>query len=328
MHLVAAFDKFRGSLSATEACDAAAAAATAAGWGATSLPLADGGEGTLEALGGPNRTSVVTGPLGDQVTAEWRLADGVAVIEMARASGLVLAGGAAGNDPVNATTRGTGQLIREAIDEGATRIIVGVGGSATTDGGWGALEALGSLPDSVTLEVACDVTTTFTDAAHVYGPQKGASPDEVSSLTGRLEDLAREYAARGIDVRSMPGSGAAGGLAGGLAVAGALLRSGFDVVADELGLNTLLDDADLAVTGEGRLDPTSWQGKVVGGVCARGTARGVPCLVVVGIADDGVAVPPGVEVMTLVDVLGGQNTFHRAFEGVQTSVATRLSRWA
>lgn len=326
MRLVAAFDKFRGSLTATEACRAASVAADRAGWETTQVPLADGGEGTLEALGGPNRSSMVTGPLGDQVTAQWRLADGVAVIEMARASGLILAGGADGNDPVTATTRGTGELIRDAAAAGATRIIIGVGGSATTDGGWGAVQAMGSLPDSVTLEVACDVTTLFTDAARVYGPQKGATSRQVEELTRRLEEVADRYAGEGVDVRSMPGSGAAGGLAGGLAARGASLRSGFDVVADEVGLDRHLDTADLVVTGEGKLDETSWQGKVVGGVTARADVHGVPCFVIVGSVDVGVQVPNDLEVASLVDLLGSDQAFRRAADGIEALVAARLTR--
>jgi glycerate kinase len=130
VRLLAAPDKFRGTLSAVEAARAMAAGAAAAGWDAAELPLADGGEGTLDALGGANRTTVVSGPLGEAVEAGWRLDDGVAVVEMARASGLDLAGGRESNDPLDATTRGTGQLIAAALDGGASRVLVGVGGSA------------------------------------------------------------------------------------------------------------------------------------------------------------------------------------------------------
>lgn len=328
MHLLAAFDKFRGSLTAPDACGAAAGAAAKLGWTADELPMADGGEGTLEALGGPNRASVVTGPLGERVTAEWQLANGLAVIEMARASGLVLAGGAARNSPVEATTRGTGELIREAIERGAQRIIVGVGGSATTDGGWGALEAIGSVPNWVTIDVACDVTTRFLDAARIYGPQKGANADQVSFLAERLTTIAGIYEKRGADIRDLPGSGAAGGLGGGLAAAGAHLRSGFEVVAQELDLDSHIRRADLVVTGEGKLDETSWRGKVVGGVVAAAQAQGVACFVVVGAADPGADMPRHVEVATLVDLLGPTAAFQQAAAGVTTLVADRLRRWA
>ena len=172
-----------------------------------------------------------TVPLGEEVAAAWRFLDAApgaepatAVIEMAAASGLELVGGAAGNDPMAASTRGTGELIEAALDEGARRIIVGLGGSATTDGGVGALEVIADdvRLRSTELLVACDVTTTFVFAAEVFGPQKGATPAMVGLLGRRLDALAEHYLDRfGVDVRQIPGSGAAGGLGGGLAVLGA-----------------------------------------------------------------------------------------------------------
>ena len=151
--------------------------------------MADGGEGTLDALGGPNRESVVSGPLGDATSAAWRLSEGVAVIEMARASGLALVGGARGNDPMAASTAGTGELIAEAIESGADRVLIGVGGSATTDGGLGAIRALPSTARlrGVSMHVMCDVRTRFLDAARVFGPQKGASAAQIEMLTRRLD---------------------------------------------------------------------------------------------------------------------------------------------
>ncbi|MCU1354303.1 MAG: glycerate kinase, partial [Acidimicrobiales bacterium] len=139
---MAAPDKFRGTATAAEVAGAIATGARRAGARCTEVPVADGGEGLLDVLGGPNRMTVVTGPLGDPVEAPWRLARGTAVIEMARASGLALVGGAEGNDSIAAATHGTGELIAAALDAGAKRVIVGVGGSATTDGGLGALRAL------------------------------------------------------------------------------------------------------------------------------------------------------------------------------------------
>src|SRR5260221_868652 len=156
MHMLACPDKFRGTLSAREAAAAIAAGARRAGWEAVEMPLADGGEGTLDVLGGANRTTVVTGPLGDPVEASWRLEDGVALIEAAQACGLTLAGGAEGNDPLAATSRGVGELIAAAIAEGAERIVVAVGGVASTDGGADAVAALGGRL-AVPTEVACDV---------------------------------------------------------------------------------------------------------------------------------------------------------------------------
>ena len=243
------------------------------------IPMADGGEGTLEALlagrGGSRRTETVTGPLGDPVQAEWAvLSDGTAVIEMARASGLGLLG--AVRDPLRASSRGTGELIAAAARAGVDRIIVGVGGSASTDGGLAAVEALGWSLAGLDVTVACDVTTEFTDAAAVYGPQKGASPAEVALLERRLEQLGGVYLQRtGVDVLSLEGGGAAGGLAGGLAAIGARLEPGFDVVAGVAGLEAVLDGADLVVTGEGRLDITSFEGKVVGGVLEWAADAGV-----------------------------------------------------
>jgi glycerate kinase len=244
-----------------------------AGLEAHELPLADGGEGTLEVLlaarGGQLRVARVTGPLGDPVEAEWGLlADGTAVIELARASGLALAGPR--HDAVQATTRGTGELILAALAAGARRAIVSLGGSATTDGGLGAVEALGWSLHGLEVTVACDVRTGFCDAAAVFGPQKGAKPDEVKVLTERLHGLSALYRARtGVDVSGLMGAGAAGGTAGGLAALGAGLRSGFEVVADAVSLSDALAGADLVVTGEGKLDASSLAGKVVGEVLHR-----------------------------------------------------------
>ena len=291
MHLVAAPDKFRGSVSAVEAARAIAAGARAAGWTCRELPLADGGEGTLDAFGGANRTTTVTGPLGEPVEAAWRLEEGVAVIEMARASGLLLAGGRERNDPLRATTRGTGELIAAALEAGARRVVVGVGGSATTDGGLGAVEALRAYsPFSVPVQVACDVATAFVDAAPVFGPQKGASPAQVEELRERLRALALRYRDElGVDVTALRGGGAAGGLAGGLAALGAELLPGFELIADALGLDDALAQADLVVTGEGRLDETSFAGKVVGGIAQRAAERGLPLLAIAGDVDPQVA---------------------------------------
>ena len=264
-------DKFRGTLSAADAADAMARGVRAAGFDDVRvLPLADGGEGTLDALlaavGGSRRSARVTGPLGGRVDAAWALlSDGTAVVEAAQASGLALVDGR--NDPLRATTRGTGECIAAALRSGARRVVVGVGGSATTDGGLGAVETLGWSLAGADVVVACDVTTLFVDAARIYGPQKGASDAEVQLLTRRLARLAEQYVSRtGVDVREVDGSGAAGGLAGGLAAIGARLEPGFDVVAGAAGLDAALDGADLVLTGEGKVDATSFAGKVVGGV--------------------------------------------------------------
>jgi glycerate 2-kinase len=295
--LLAAPDKFRGSASAPEVAAAVAAAAEAAGWACVQLPLADGGEGTLDAFGGANRSTTVTGPLGSPVDAPWRMGDdGVAVVESARASGLVLAGGAEGNDPVAATSRGTGELVAAALAEGASRVIVSLGGSATTDGGFDTVEVLDThapfdgrdgRPEVL---VACDVRTAFRDAAVVFGPQKGATPEQIVELTGRLDRLASLYRQRyGVDLAALPGSGAAGGLGGALAALGARLVPGFELISAHAGLEAAVRSADAVVTGEGKLDTESFNGKVVGGVLERAATHGVPALAVAGVVDDDVA---------------------------------------
>lgn len=304
-------DKFRGTLTAIEAAAAVAQGLRRAGFtDVREIPLADGGEGTLDtllaAVGGSRRSATVTGPLGEPVRAEWAvLSGGVAVVEMAQASGLALVEGR--NDALRATTRGTGELIGAAARAGCRRILVCVGGSATTDGGLGAVEALGWSVKGLDVTVACDVTTTFVDAAAVYGPQKGATAAQVTLLTRRLERLAEQYVARtGVDVTALEGSGAAGGLAGGLAAIGARLEPGFEVVAAAVGLEDALAGASLVVTGEGRLDRTSLEGKVVGGVLEWAAELGVPHRAVIAgqvsqEARDELAVLGPVEVLALTD---------------------------
>jgi glycerate kinase len=308
MRLLAAPDKLRGTASARDVAAALGRAAAASGWDCDEMPLADGGEGMLEVLGGPNRSTSVTGPLGDPVQAEWRLDRGTAVIEMARASGLELVGGPDRNDPVAASTVGTGELIGIAVDSGARRVLVGLGGSASTDGGLGALRALYPLHRLGGLELVtlCDVRTSFVDAAEVFAPQKGASPAQVELLRRRLDRLADVYLSDyGVDVRDLTGAGAAGGLAGGLAVAGAALVPGFDAVADEVDLPDAVEGADLVITAEGFLDQQSFEGKVVGGVVGLAAPLGVPCVAIVGEVVENLE-PPGkdFEIVSLVEQFG------------------------
>lgn len=291
MRVLAAVDKFKGTATAAQVAAAIGHACWELGHECVEQPVADGGEGTLEALGGANRTSIVTGPLGDAVQAEWRLHRGTAVIEMARASGLTLVGGAAGNDAMAATTTGTGELIDQALDLGAKKIVVCLGGSATTDGGLGCVRAI-TAPHrlrSVQLLVACDVQTLFTDAAPVFAPQKGASPAQVDMLRGRLERLAQMYQQQyGVDVRALPGTGAAGGLAGGLVALGGRLLPGFDLVADEVDLHDHISAADVVITGEGYLDEQSFDGKVIGGIQALCRSADRPLAAIVGDSAPGV----------------------------------------
>jgi glycerate kinase len=304
-------DKFRGTLTAAGAAEALARGLETAELDrrrfdeVRRLPLADGGEGTLDALlaasGGSRRRSTVTGPLGEPVDAEWAvLPDGTAVIESANASGLALVTGA--KDPLAATSRGTGELIRAAVRNGATRIVVALGGSAMTDGGLGAVDALGWSLAGLDVTVACDVTASFVDAARLYGPQKGATAAQVALLTRRLERLAEVYRQRtGTDVTTLEHSGAAGGLAGGLAALGARLEPGFDVVARAVNFEAALDGADLVLTGEGRLDHTSLSGKVTGSVLEWAASEGVGHrAVVAGQVADGLVLDD-VLVLSLVD---------------------------
>ena len=304
-------DKFRGSLNAS-------VAAAAIGRGlrraqcetVIEMPLADGGEGTLDALllglGGSLRTERVTGPSGNHVDAQWAMLQrGGAVIEMARASGHALIEGQ--RDALRATTRGTGELIDAAIRAGCKKVIVGVGGSATTDGGLPALDALRWSLRGADVIVACDVSVRFLDAAAQFGPQKGATPAQVSLLARRLATLATTYRERtGVDVSVIEGSGAAGGLAGGLAAIGARLEPGFDVVANALGFDDLLaTGCDLLVTGEGKLDASSLQGKVVGGALDAASEYGIERRVVIcGVAEPEVRADleaQGVAVFALAD---------------------------
>ncbi|MGH9170922.1 MAG: glycerate kinase family protein [Acidimicrobiales bacterium] len=321
-------DKFKGTASAPEVAAAIAAGARRHGVASVERPLSDGGEGLLDIAGGANRSTQVTGPLGRPVLAEWRLEDGEAVIEMAGAAGLTLAGGATGNDPVGASTAGVGELVLVAVDAGATRIVVGCGGSATTDGGSGAVEVIGSparLGDTKLL-VACDVEVGYLQAARLFGPQKGATPRQARLLGDRLQALAERYRAEfGRDVSRLAGSGAAGGLAGGLAALGAELVPGIELVAEMTGLDRLLAGAAAVVTGEGRLDAGSFAGKVVGSVARRSAGRPVAC--VCGRSDATgrrMAAARGVTVLDLSARYGSERAMAETPALVETAVSTWL----
>jgi glycerate kinase len=326
VRIISAVDKFRGTATAAEVAAAIGSAGWELGHDVIEMPVADGGEGLLDVLGGPNRSSTVTGPLGTPVSAGWRHRDRTAVIEMARAAGLQLAGGPEHNDPMAATTTGVGELILQAVAAGARRIIVGLGGSATTDGGLGAVRAIGSPARLAGIEmlIACDVTTRFVDAAPVFAPQKGASPAQVDLLRNRLERLVQVYRDEfGVDVADLPGAGAAGGLAGGLAALGGRIVGGFDLVADELGLHEAIAAADLVVTGEGHLDAQSFDGKVVGGVATIAAEHGVPVVVICGVADDDVA--DRLPTHQLVDLVGHDDALSRPLASI-TRVAAEVIR--
>ncbi len=325
MRVVAAPDKLRGTAMADAVAGAIARAATTAGWECDEVPMADGGEGTLEALGGANRSTTVTGPLGEPVEAPWRLEGRTAVIEMARASGLDLVGGPEGNDPVAASTAGTGELIVAALDVGATRVIVGLGGSATTDGGLAALRAMHPLGrlKGIELIAACDVLVPFLDAAALFAAQKGATAAQVELLRRRLERLAQVYLEEhGVNVLSLEGAGAAGGLGGGLAAAGATLASGFEIVAEELALYDRIEGADLVITAEGFLDAQSFDGKVVGGVLELARAAGVRTVAIVGQVFDEVL--GRIEAISLVERFGEFDARERTLACIEAAAVDVL----
>nr|WP_281369400.1 glycerate kinase [Microbacterium proteolyticum] len=325
--VVIAPDKFKGTLTASEAADAMAQAVRERWPDAqlTVVPMADGGDGTLDALGGANSRATVTGPLGRPVEAAWRLDDDVAVIESAAASGLVLAGGAEGNDPWGATSRGVGELVALAVDAGAARIMVGMGGSATTDGGRGAIEALGDrVPFPPGRVVALtDTTTVFADAARVFAPQKGADARTVERLTGRLARDAADWERRfGRHVATVPRTGAAGGLSGALFAAGAELVDGAACIADTLRLEAEIETADLVLTGEGTFDATTSAGKAPGYVIALAAAHGVPAVVVAGVA---AAEAGDAGIVSLTEVVGAARAWRDPATAVRLATAVALA---
>ncbi len=313
LRMLVAPDSFKGTYSAEEICDFLAEGAAEAGARVDLCPLADGGEGTLAVLVGPLglelREFEVDDALGRRVTAPIGFgADGLAVIESAAAIGL--AGIPVGElDPIAATSRGVGELIAHAREGGARRITIGVGGSATVDGGAGAIEALGPEDGlaGLEVEVLCDVETAWERAASVFGPQKGATPEGVVFLSARMDELAASLPR---DPRSVPMSGAAGGLSGALWAHGATLVPGADRVLDLLRFVQRLAGADLVITGEGSLDSQSIEGKLVGRVAERAHRAGVPVVAVVGRLGSG---PDAIAALGLDDaIVAGTPTAMRA----------------
>jgi glycerate kinase len=289
--IVVAPDSFKGTLSAAQVADAIGAGLRAAGREVDLCPVADGGEGTLEAVlhaaGGEQRTARVHDPLGREIDARFGVIEStgtrppLAVVESAAATGLSLVRPSE-RDPIAASSAGTGELILAALEAGARTVYLGVGGSATTDGGAGAVHAVrdGGGLRGAKLVVLCDVRTPFEDAARIFAPQKGAGPAEVSRLTKRLHALARGYER---DPRGVPMTGAAGGLAGGLwAALHAELVAGASFVLDAVDFDRRMRGARAVVTGEGRLDEQSLAGKAVSEVCTRARQSGVPCYAIVG----------------------------------------------
>ena len=280
-------DSFKGTFDAPQVARALAAGLEQADWEADRCPVADGGEGTMqllvEALGGRLVEARASDPLGRRVTARFGLAgDGeTAIVETAEASGLDRVADRE-RDAWRASTRGTGELIVAAAATGAREILVAVGGSATTDGGAGAIEAIrdGGCLGAARLIVLCDVDSTFEQAPRVFGPQKGADPETVIRLERRLDELAEALPK---DPRGVPRTGCAGGLSGGLwAAFDAELRHGASAVLEALRVDERIAAAQLVVAGEGRLDEQSFAGKIVGELVRRARAAGVPVHAVVG----------------------------------------------
>jgi glycerate 2-kinase len=314
-------DSFKGTFSAAEVTGAIAGGIEAAGGAADRCPVADGGEGTmavlLEALGGERRSARVHDPLRRPIEAEFGiLGNGeTAVVEVAQASGLPLLAPEE-RDPERADTFGTGELIAAAVTAGAKRILVAAGGSATTDGGRGAIEALGqsgagialsspymdeSTDARIQIKVLCDVQTPYEDAARVFAPQKGADPAAVERLTARLNALAAELPR---DPRGVPMSGCAGGLSGGLWAHGASLRPGADFILDALGFDARLARADAVVSGEGRFDSQSLEGKIVGAIATRCARAGKALHLIVGQNTFGAGLAAAVESVREATTLG------------------------
>lgn len=329
MKIVIAPDSFKESMSAMEAARAIEKGFTKVLPDAeyVKIPMADGGEGTVQSLvdetGGEIIKETVTGPLGTEVEAFYGITGDkqTAVIEMAAASGIHLVPREKRN-PLLTTTKGTGELIRAALDRGVKQIVIGIGGSATNDGGAGMAQALGArlldkdgnpvgfgggelnklysidltqldprLKD-VHIEVACDVDNPLTGergASAVFGPQKGATPKMVSTLDANLVHYAQVVKdALGVDVDQIPGAGAAGGLGAGLiAFLGASLKRGVDVVAEAVQLEKHMDQASLVITGEGKIDGQTIYGKTPVGVAKRAKKYGIPVIGIAGVLGEG-----------------------------------------
>jgi glycerate kinase len=283
----------KGVLSARDAAAALARGVRRSGATALELPVADGGEGTADvlraALGGEWREAVVSDPLGRPVVARWlALADGRAAVEAAAAIGLPLLAPRE-RDPLVASSRGLGELVQAVLATRPDALLVGLGGSATVDGGAGMREALREL--SVPTTVLCDVRTTLADAARLFGPQKGASPQAVRLLERRLAEL-EELA----PYADLDGAGAAGGLGAAFAALGAELVPGAPAVLDLVGFDRALAGSDVVVTGEGQVDRTTAEGKAPGVVAQRCGDAGVRCLVFGGRVVEPLA---GVETVSL-----------------------------
>ena len=366
MKIVVAPQAFKGSISALDAARAMREGVlrTVPDADVQMVPVADGGDGTLETLvegsGGEIRTIEVTGPLGERRSAEWgAMGDGrTAVIEMARTSGLALVPLDKRN-PLTATTYGLGEAIRKALDDGFRSFIIGIGGSATNDGGAGMAQALGvrllderddplpyggaALADLHRIDmsgvdrriresefmVACDVNNPLTGptgASAIYGPQKGATPDMIAELDAALAHFARIVKRDGgADIAEVPGSGAAGGLGGGLiAFANGELRAGVDIVLDTVGLDDFLPGSDLVITGEGAIDHSTIYNKAPVGVAARARKLGIPVIAVAGSLGDGFRDVHQHDIDAVTSIMTAPMSLDDASEGAAELLATAV----
>lgn len=322
-------DSFKGTMDSIEVCEIMKSAVLEKNPGAevVTVPVADGGEGTvdcfLSAFGGKKKTVTVTGPYGKKVQAAYGITGDTAIIEMAAASGFALTDNGM-RDPSAATTFGVGELVRDAVESGCRRIILGLGGSCSNDGGAGMAAALGTvfydeagrsfvpagrnldrisridktasdrLLGNVAIEAMCDIDNPLygpRGAAYVFAPQKGADEAMVRVLDGNLKKYAETVKAEtGADISELAGGGAAGGTgAGAYVFLGARLRQGIDVILDMLGFEKLIKDCRVIFTGEGSFDSQSLGGKVAVGISRRAMKSGIPVIVVAGSVADNVS---------------------------------------
>ena len=303
MKIIVAPDSYKECLDAREVARAMAAGVQGAGGGeepleVVEMPLADGGEGTVRvlaaALGARTVRATVTGPLGEPVEAEYAIVEDAsgptAILEVASACGLPLVPPEKRN-PMHTTSRGVGELILDALEKGCRHMLVGLGGTSTCDGGAGMLSVAGLREKTagVSFQALYDVDCPFygpMGAARIFGPQKGASPQEVEILDRRMQAMAEEILREtGLDLQALPGAGAAGGLGGAMAAyLGARMRSGVDGILDLIGFDKAVKDADLILTGEGKSDAQTLQGKAPLGVLRR--SKGIPVALVSGAIND------------------------------------------
>ncbi|PKM87637.1 MAG: glycerate kinase [Firmicutes bacterium HGW-Firmicutes-12] len=371
MKIVLAPDSYKGSLTAKKACESMAKGIKRALPEADviQIPMADGGEGTVQSLvdatSGQIHTARVDGPFRNKVDAKYGiLGDGeTAVIEMAEASGLYLIATEQRN-PLHTTTYGTGELIYNALERGCRRFVLGLGGSATNDGGMGMAQALGArfldeagfeLPpgggslgmlahiETISMDirikessfiVACDVDNPLcggNGASNVFGPQKGATPEMVVELDNNLSHYANIIKKDlGIDIKDTPGAGAAGGLgAGMLAFLGATLKSGVDIVIEAVELRKHLEEADLVFTGEGQCDFQTINGKVPFGVAREARKQGIPCIVLAGSIGQGIDLLYDHGVTSVFSIVDSPMSLDQAMAGAEElleKTAERISR--